>query len=62
MDDIIRDFRYTGCRPICYRFLTDRFILTDILTTHIIGNINKGNPVIVLGVVGPPEACIITGL
>ena len=34
---------------------------TDILTTHIIDNINKGNPVIALGVVGPPEACIITG-
>ena len=28
---------------------------------YIIDNINNGNPVIALGLVGPPEACIITG-
>ena len=33
----------------------------EIFTTYIVNNINKGNPVIALGVVGPPEACIITG-
>lgn len=33
----------------------------DILTGHIMEHISKGNPVIALGVVGPPEACIITG-
>ena len=33
----------------------------DILIAHIVNSINRGNPVIALGVVGPPEACIITG-
>ncbi len=47
-----------GCS---YRYLGREGNTKEDFTTFIKAQIDKGNPVIALGIIGPPEACIITG-
>jgi len=53
-----RTFRAAGRR---YRLTLKDNLTKDAFFTQIMESINKGNPAIALGIVGPPEACIITG-
>jgi hypothetical protein len=43
------------------RYLAESFVDEAVIRTKLIDSIDKGRPVVGLGVVGPPEACIITG-